>query len=99
MPEPIGVAVIGLDHWYSAFSVLDSIIAEPSMRLAGIAEKNPERLEESRAKYSPDSTTANPLEILDDPGVDLVFSFVDTASNPEICFESLGRGKPTLCVK
>ena len=23
MPDQIGVAVIGLDHWYSAFSVLD----------------------------------------------------------------------------
>jgi len=99
MPEPIGVAVIGLDHWYSAFMALDGVIAEPGMRLVGIAEKNPARLEEARAKYSPDAATTNPLKVLDDPSVDLVFSFVDTASNPEICFESLGRGKPTLCVK
>ncbi len=99
MPEPIGVAVIGLDHWYSAFSVLDQVIAEPGMRLVGLAENNPARLEEARQKYTPDRATSHYLELLDDEAIELVFSFVTTAENVDVCLASLGRGKPTLCVK
>lgn len=99
MPEPIGVAVIGLDHWYSAFMVLDQIVAEPGVRLAGIAEENSSRLEEARQKWSPETEASDFRQILDDESVDLVFSFVSTGKNVEVCMESLGRGKHTLCVK
>ncbi len=99
MPDPVGVAVIGLDHWYSAFHVLDQVVRERAMRLIGIGERNPERLEEARQKYAPQMAAGDPMRLLDDPQVELVFSFVNTADNPDICLEALGRGKPTLCVK
>src|SRR5947207_4406807 len=99
MNESIGVALIGLGHWYSAFHVLDQVVAEPSMRLVGIAERSPQRLDEARQKYSPQMAVTEPGRLLDDPSVDLVFSFVPTGENPTICLEALGRGKPPLCVK
>jgi predicted dehydrogenase len=99
MSDTVGVAVVGLDHWYSAFMVLDQIIAEPSMRLVGLADANPEHLEEARVKYSPEMSATDWRRVLNAESVDMVFSFGTTAGNPEVCLEALGRGKPTLCVK
>jgi len=99
MADTIGAAVIGLDHWYSAFMVLDQIVADEDIRLVAIAEKNASHLEEARQKYSPETSVADYGQILDDERIDVVFSFVPTAHNVEICMESLGRGKHTFCVK
>jgi predicted dehydrogenase len=88
-----------LDHWYSAFWVLDQIAELDDVKLIGIGERNPQRLEEARQKYSPEIADTNPARILEDERVDLVFSFVPCAQNPAICLESLGRGKHTFCVK
>lgn len=99
MAEVVGAAVIGLDHWYSAFMVLDQIVAEEDMRLIGIADSNAPHLEEARQKYSPDSAVQDYRQILDDERIDLLFSFVPTAKNVEVCLQALGRGKHVFCVK
>jgi len=99
LAEIVGAAVIGLDHWYSASMVLDQIEAEEDMRLIAIADSNAEHLEEARTKYSPDSAVQDFRQILDDERIDLVFSFVPTARNGEVCLEALGRGKHVFCVK
>ncbi len=95
----IGAAVIGLDHWYSAFWVLDQMLEEEDYRLVAIAERNSEHLEEARRKYSPEVVSTDFRQVLDDERIDVVFSFVPTVDNPEVCLEALGRGKHTLCVK
>jgi len=99
MPDTIGVALVGLDHWYSAFMVLEEVAAEESMRLVAIAEEDAERLEQARSKHHPEAAVTDWRQAVEDPRVDLVFSFVDTASNPAVCLEALGRGKHVLCVK
>ncbi len=99
MSERLGVAVIGLDHWYSAFMILDQLVAQADLRLVGISDSNAAHLEEARQKYSPDIATTDASQILDREDVELVFSFVPTADNVEICLQSLGRGKHTICVK
>src|SRR5438874_1089213 len=99
MNDTIGVALIGLDHWYSAFMALDAIRAEKRMRLVGIADSSAQHLEEARAEYSPEVATKELRQLLDLESVELVFSFVPTAQNVDVCLESLGRGIPTLCVK
>src|ERR1051325_2987352 len=99
MSDSLGVAMVGLDHWYSAFMILDQIVAESDLRLVGIADSNADHLEEARTKYSPEIATTSASEILDREDVDLVFSFVPSADNFALCLESLGRGKHASCVK
>src|ERR1041384_3645460 len=79
--------------------VLDQIAAEDDIQLVSLAESNAERLEEARQKYSPDIAVKDYRQILDDERIDLVFSFVPTAKNVEVCLEALGRGKHVFCVK
>lgn len=79
--------------------VLDQIVAEKEMKLVGIADSNAEHLEDARKKYQPEVATGEFESLLDHPEIGLVFSFVSTDRNVEVCLESLGRGKPTLCVK
>src|ERR1043165_4172484 len=97
--DSVGVAVVGLDHWYSAFNVLYQVVAEPEVRLVGIADPDAQHLEEARQKYHPETVTKEYAQLLDREDVDLVFSFTSTDRNVELCHESLGRGKHTLCVK
>ena len=99
MADTIRAAVVGLDHWYSAFWVLDQIAESEDIELLAIGERDPERLEEARRKYSPDLATANLVQALDDERIDLVFSFVNCAENVSVSHEALGRGKHTFCVK
>lgn len=99
MPDSVGVAVIGLDHWYSAFMILDEIVGTDSVHLIGIADVDPQRLEEARQKYRPEVAEQDYRALLEDESIELVFSFVPTADNAPVCLESIGRGKHTLCVK
>jgi predicted dehydrogenase len=79
--------------------VLDQITEQEDIRLIAVGERNPQRLEEARQKYSPGVASTDLLRVLEDERIDLVFSFVNCAENVGVCRESLGRGKHTFCVK
>jgi predicted dehydrogenase len=97
--QKIGVGVVGLDHWYTAFGVLEEANKNASTRLVAIADKSQARLKEVSAKNKADYTTTDFKKVISDPNVDLVCSLVNTRDNVAVVRAALKAGKHVACVK
>jgi len=99
MAQQIGIGVVGLDHWYTAFGVLQEANASAATRLVAIADKSERRLKEVSAKHKADYTTTSFGKVIADPGVDLICSLVNTRDNVNVCRQALKAEKHVACVK
>ena len=99
MPRKIGVAVVGLDHWYTAFPAMAEAGKRRDTHLVAIADKSRRRLSEAAAKHPADQVTTDFDEALADPRVDLVCSLVNTRDNVKVVRQALKAGKHVACVK
>lgn len=94
-----GIAVLGLDHWYTAFGVLDNTHKNASATLVGVWDKDASRRAEITAKY-PDVLVVGEADALlrwDD--VDLVCVCAATDEAVPLCKSALKAGKHVLSVK
>jgi len=99
MPKRLGVGVIGLDHWYTVFGVLDEASSKSGLRLVAVADSSRKRLAEIEREYAPDVLTTDFRDVLDDPAVDVICSLVNTRDNVKVCRAALNAGKHVACVK
>ena len=67
MATQIGIGVVGLDHWYTAFGALKEANENPATRLVAIADTSGKRLKEVSEKNKADYTTTNFGAVIADP--------------------------------
>lgn len=96
---PFGIAVLGLDHWYTAFGALDNAAASTTAPLIGIADPSEERRAQMRAKYPQAQVESSPDALLARDDVALVAITAPTREAPEIAKRALAAGKHVLSVK
>lgn len=94
-----GIAVVGLHHWYTAFSVVETVAASENMALIGIAELRPERLAQAKEKFAAHTVTDNADELIGRDDVQLVALGCTTAQAPELAVKALRAGKHVISVK
>ena len=94
-----GVAVVGLQHWYTAFSVIETVAASEKMALVGIAELRPERLAQAKEKFAAHTVTDDADELIGRDDVHLVALGCTTAQAPELAAKALRAGKHVISVK
>ncbi|HZC27450.1 MAG TPA: Gfo/Idh/MocA family oxidoreductase, partial [Actinopolymorphaceae bacterium] len=99
MSTPVRVAMIGLDHWYTAFPLAKAFAAHPEVEVVGIADEDPARVREVAAAAGLDDAMRSEQQLLDDPRVDVVAAFASTDRNPAICVAAAGAGKHILSIK
>jgi len=99
MAQQIGVGVVGLDHWYTAFGAVKEADENPATRLVAIADTSRKRLKEVSEKNKPDYETTNFGAVIADPNVDLICSLSNTRDNVAVCRKALQAGKHVACVK
>jgi predicted dehydrogenase len=99
MAKGVGIGVVGLDHWYTAFAVLDEASKRSGMRLVGVSDRSRKRRTEIESKYDVGCVTADAGRLIADPGVDLVCSQVNTRENAAVVRRALKAGKHVACVK
>ena len=94
-----GIALIGLDHWYTAFGFAETAAGAAGARLIGVAEPDPERRAYIAAKHPqiPVTDAADNLMTRDD--VFLVALCVPTGQAPALAKRALAAGKHVLSVK
>ncbi|MDQ3854945.1 MAG: Gfo/Idh/MocA family oxidoreductase, partial [Chloroflexota bacterium] len=95
----VRIAIVGLDHWYSAFPFAESVAARPDATLVAIAEAQEERARELASRVGVDRVVADVSELLADAEIDAVASFINTAHNPSVCVAAARAGKHLLSVK
>ncbi len=94
-----GIAVIGLDHWYTAFGMTDNAAASQIAPLVGVADKDETRQAQMREKYPNVIVTGDASELINHSDVALVAICAPTKDAPEIAKAALRGGKHVLSVK
>jgi predicted dehydrogenase len=90
---------VGLDHWYTAVSLIEAIAAHEGAEVAGIADENIDHARSVAEKAGVARITANLHELIDDPTIDVIASFVSADRNPEIVIAAAQAGKHIVSVK
>jgi predicted dehydrogenase len=99
MPKQVRIGVVGLDHWYTAFGVLQEASKVAGARLVAIADKSRRRLDEVGQKHKADYLTTDFAEVIAHPDIDLICSLVNTRDSVGVTRRALRAGKHVACVK
>ena len=94
-----GIAVVGLDHWYTAFGVLDATHKNTDATLIGAWDKNAARRDEIKNKYGDIFVPSDASELWKRADVDLVCVCTATDEAVPLCKAALQAGKNVLSVK
>lgn len=95
----LGVAMLGLDHWYQAFSTLPQIVKSDLVKLVAISHDDQDKVEKAGREYGDVATTTDYRQALDRPDVDIVMALYSTDRNAAICKEAAALGKHIISVK
>jgi len=96
---PIGVAVVGLDHWYNAFPFIAQVTAHPRFRLVAVAHSDARRAADAVGGAGSGYATTDPMRAVADGAVDLVASFATVDRNAAWCRAAAEHGKHVLAGK
>ena len=94
-----GIAVLGLDHWYTAFGILDICTASTTAPLISVYEPDPARRAEAAAAYPNAFVTNDAAAALAQPGVALAAVCAKTGDAVGLCKQALFAGKHVISVK
>jgi predicted dehydrogenase len=93
------IAILGLDHWYSALLFIPAFASEPRIEIAGIAHRDLPRARKVAAQYEVGRVVAEPAALIDDKSIDAVAVFASTDRNPGLCIAAAQAGKHILAIK
>lgn len=92
-------AVLGLDHWYTAFGVCEILAASERVNLVAICTENDEHAAWAAEKYPDVTLIRNPNELYSSADVDCVLICAPTAIAEGYAIDALSNGKHVLGVK
>ena len=93
------VALVGVDHWYSALPVAEGTRSRERLSLAGVWDADPARAAYVAQRYDVGRFEADWRTLVDDPGIDAVMSFVSPDLNHEVCVAAAKAGKHIIANK
>jgi predicted dehydrogenase len=93
------IAILGLDHWYSALSYIPALARDPRIRIVGIAHHHLARAQKVASDSGVDRVVAEPAALLDDKSIDAVAIFTSTDRVPGLCIAAAQAGKHILTIK
>jgi predicted dehydrogenase len=93
------IALIGLDHWYSAIPLAQAVTARSDVELVAVVDDDLDKAREVAGRFGVDRASTDYRDVLADPAVDAVFSFPSTDRNPEVVIAAAGAGKHVMSTK
>jgi predicted dehydrogenase len=99
MNTPFSVAVIGLDHWYTALPTLDILAKSENIELAAVCETDQSRWPDVTKRAPNVTLTADPEAIFTNANIALVLICTDTTQAPNLAIRALNAGKHVVSVK
>ena len=97
--SPMKIGLVGLDHWYSAFDIAQSLVERDDAVLAAIAHSDVERARSRAERFGVGRVTAQHDELLNDPSIELIASFISVDQNPAVCVAAAQNGKHLMSIK
>jgi predicted dehydrogenase len=97
--DKLGVAILGLDHWYSADHIAPAVINSGSVRLAAVSHDDVTKGQQLIRGAEDAFWTSDYRAALDRKDVDIVVVLYSTDRNVAICQEAAALGKHIVSVK
>src|SRR5829696_5177202 len=97
--EKLGVAILGLDHWYSADHMAPAVIDSAVTRLVAVSHDDLAKGRQLIRNADEGFWTSDYRAALDRKDVDIVVLLYSTDRNPAICQEAAALGKHIVSVK
>lgn len=97
--KKLRIAIIGLDHWYTAIDLAEKLMVHPGAELVGIADTSEDRAREVAEKIGLDEYTSDLMKYINDDSVDAIGSFITIDRNPEIVIAAAEAGKHIASIK
>lgn len=97
--SPLGFAVVGLDHWYSALAVAEAISTYPDAQLRWVIDANVERAQAVAEKNHALRYSTDYADALADPEVEVIAGYTSIDQGPEIYIAAAEAGKHILSIK
>lgn len=94
-----GIAILGLDHWYAAFSLADEAANNDQVRLVAVADDYEARAQQTARRYGAEIATTDNRTVLDRDDVDIVIAMYSTDRNVAVCRDAANAGKHIVSVK
>lgn len=92
-------AVLGLDHWYTAFGVCEILAASETNTLSVICTESDDHAAWATATYPSVTLYRDPQQLFADPNVDCILICAPTAIAETYALDALRHGKHVLGVK
>lgn len=93
------IAILGLDHWYSALAYIPALARDPRIKIAGIAHHELARAQKVASDSGVERVVAEPAALLEDRSIDAVAIFTSTDRVPDLCIAAAQAGKHILTIK
>jgi predicted dehydrogenase len=97
--EKLGVALLGLDHWYAGEHVGPAVARSDRVRLVAVAHDDTAKAQSLLRGCDADLWTTDYRAALDRPDVQIVVALYSTDRNVAICREAAALGKHIVSVK
>ncbi len=97
--SPLRVGVVGLDHWYWAFSFAGAVAEHAGAAIVAVVDADAERAQMYARRYGVERVTTRMDEVIADGAIDLIASFISVEQNPAVCIAAARADKHILSVK
>jgi predicted dehydrogenase len=97
--DKLGVALLGLDHWYAAEHIGPSVARSERARIVAVAHDDMAKAQSLLRGCDADLWTTDYRAALDRPDVQIVVALYSTDRNVAICREAAALGKHIVSVK
>jgi len=99
MKRPLKFAIVGLDHWYIALEMVQSILNSKKAELVAIVDSNKDRAEQIAQQYEIGFWSTDYRNIFEQANVQAIGSFVTPSKNAEVCIAAAKAGKHIISTK
>jgi predicted dehydrogenase len=95
----LGVALVGLDHWYAALSLAGAAQSAEGCRLVAVAHHDEARARQVARDHGAEVATTDYRAVLARGDVDIVVAMYSTEQNVDVCRAAAAAGKHIVGVK
>jgi predicted dehydrogenase len=99
MTAALRFGIAGLDHWYSAIPFARALASDDRVELVGITHSDVDRARAVAAEVGSPKVTDTVEELVEDPNIDVLISFVSADQNPGVCIAAANAGKHIVATK
>lgn len=95
----LGVALLGLDHWYAALNIAPAVANGAQTRLVAVSHDDEAKARQVANENGAEVATTDYRAALDRADVDIVVALYSTERNVAVCRDAAAAGKHIVAVK